>query len=239
MFFRFIINHPGCWSSILSEYPYVYGELIAQKIKNNSYIDAYVLFKNLNKKNNNMGNLFIDIKKHKSIYDIEKIQTIKDKNIYITKIKAELNNSISQVVDIYDSPFYRELFYNGYEIWYVFSWYENFIKIIKDINKRGTLINFEKLDYDEFENNIIDMDISSNIKLLSEVYKLGYYSKPKKSNLKFLADNYNTTKSNLSKKLRLLEINAVSYYLRSHIITDDIDKVIHSYKSKLNNTDKQ
>ncbi|WP_175267008.1 hypothetical protein [Acidiplasma cupricumulans] len=60
-----------------------------------------------------------------------------------------------------------------------FSWYENFIKIIKDINKRGTLINFEKLDYDEFENNIIDMDISSNIKLLSEVYKLGYYSKPK------------------------------------------------------------
>ncbi|WP_236692461.1 hypothetical protein, partial [Acidiplasma aeolicum] len=60
-----------------------------------------------------------------------------------------------------------------------------------------------------------------------------------KSNLKFLADNYNTTKSNLSKKLRLLEINAVSYYLRSHIITDDIDKVIHSYKSKLNNTDKQ
>ena len=234
MYFRLILKHTGCWSNLLEKYSGVYGELISQKIKKNKYIEAHVIFKKIeddyrgNQKNKirTFNEFFNNLKNQPDIISFEKVESMKAGNVYLIKLLAKRKNSISELIEQHNPPYFRETFYQGLEIWYVFSWFEDTRKIIEDIEKKSRIIRFDKLEYNEFETVITKIDASQNLRLLNEIYSSGYYSLKKASSLGELAKNYNISKSNLSRKLKSIEINAVSYYLKSHMPTHSLDNYI-------------
>jgi predicted DNA binding protein len=233
MFFRVILKHVDCWSDLLSKYPYIYGELLNQKFLNNTTASINLIFSRIGNKNefvenntNVFGDFLHEIKTDENVMKIEKLQSIQNKNSQIIRMKIRIYNAISEVVEMYDSPYFREIIYKGYEIWYIFSWYDNYNKILKEINKRALLIDYKKLDLDTFTNQIKLIDSSKQSNLLDEMYNIGYYSKSKDCSLRDIAKNYGMSKSNLAKKLKNSEIGAIEFYLDSILKSTDIDKIL-------------
>lgn len=241
MYFLLVLKHKGCWSNILSKYTHIYGELISQKIVNNKYIEANIIFhkvnapllKNKKNKTNYFGYFFSDLRKLPDIMSFEKLESMNDGNSYLIQIHAQIENSISDIIDSCNPPYFREIFYEGFEMWYIFSWFDNVNKIIENIKKRSEIVKYERLEYNELETMFKKLDASKNITLLNEIYNSGYYCIKKNSNLGDLAKHYNVSKSLLSRKLRLIEIDAVKYYLLTHTPVNMMDKSIQYKETRI------
>jgi len=237
MYFSLTLKHIGCWSNLLSKYNKIYGELISQRIIDKKYIEANIIFqcvdktllKNKNNKTDYFNNFFNNLGKQSDIIGFEKLESMSGGSVYLIKIHARIKNSISEIINSYNPPYFREIFYHGFETWHIFSWSDEVNKIIENVKKRGEIIEYAPLEYTEFETVITKLDASKNIELLNEIYNSGYYSIKKNSNLRELANHYNVSKSGLSRKLRRIEINAIRYYLKTHIPANSLDKFIEDY----------
>ncbi|MGC8622046.1 MAG: helix-turn-helix domain-containing protein [Caldisphaera sp.] len=188
---------------------------MGQEITKNNTINGYVAFYSNDSKYSNQkwNEFFEELKGHNSIQKIERIETLTKGKTYLVKLESILEDSMSQLVNKYSCPYFNEIFNGGYETWYIYSWYEFSDGLIEDIKKRTKIVNFEKLDQEEFPKRILPFYEDKYFNLLSDLYTKGYYSLHKELKLKDIASSYGTSKSNISKKLKKAEISAISHYI--------------------------
>lgn len=217
MLIRALINHNTCWSQLLSSYENITGELLNQKINRKGYIDAYVAFYCSAKNNYHSiwSDFFKELKNEKTIFSIDNIETLNKGKIYITRISAQLKSSLSGVVNKYNCPYFREVFYQGRELWYIYSWHNYENMIIADIKNRSKIVELQHLNDSYIMNEIIHIKDFSNFDLLKYSYENGYYSNNKEINLNSIAAHFNTSKSNISRKLKHMEREIIRNYIDS------------------------
>jgi len=226
MFIRIIVNHRGCWSQLLSSYRNISAELLSQKVEGNGVIEGFVVFYYGGHivPNTIWNDFFSDLKKQTTIVSVERIESNGKGRSYITEISAQQDDSMSDIIHKYDCPYYKEIFYRGYEIWYVYIWYDMQDIFINEIRKIAEILDFKKFDDLYFIDNILPFDDEeANYNVLKYAYNSGYYSAKKQIQLKDIAKTFNTNKSNISRKLKKLENRAVAYYIESRIDSNVLD----------------
>ena len=237
MFFRVIVDHKGCWSQLLSSYQNISAELLSQKVDGNGVIEGFVAFYYDGRivSDTIWNDFFRDLKKQSTIVAIKRIESIKKMRSYIAKISAQQDDSMSDIMYLYDSPYFKEIFYRGYEIWYVYAWYENEDILIDEVKRRAKILDFKKLDGVYFINNVLPFEEEPNYHILKYAYENGYYYAKKQINLKTIAKNLNTSKSNVSRKLKKVENRAITSYIESRMDKEtltDLYSIIDSHTLK-------
>ena len=217
MLIKALVNHNGCWSQLLSSYEDITGELLNQKINRNEYIDAYVAFHNTAKSNyhNIWTDFFKELKGQHAVISVNHIETIDKGKVYMTRISTQLESSLSDVVNTYNCPYFKEFFYQGKELWYIYSWHELENKVISEIKNRSRIIELQRLNKDYFSNEVLPFQNFSNFNLLKYSYENGYYSNKKEINLNLIANHFGTSKSNISRKLKYMERKIIRNYIES------------------------
>ncbi len=217
MFLRVIVEHTGCWSQLLSSYPNIKGKLIAQKVRENSIIEGFVAFyqDSVRDLDFQWDEFLRELKKQQAILKVEHKESVGKAKLLILDISAQLDDSMSDLVDEFNFPYFVEYFYLGYEIWYVYVWYETYNDFISAIKKRAKLLDLKKLEGEYLMENIIPFKEDSNYYILKMAYDSGYYESNKLTSLKDIAKRLNISKSNLSRKLKKSEKNAINLYIKT------------------------
>lgn len=228
MFIRIVLNHKKCWSQILAKNSDVYGFLLGQHTMNKNII-ATVSFYSI-KKNTNWQKFFNIMKEENNVKIIEHIESYGKSRIFIVKFVNYITNSITSIMEKYDVPFYREVFYRGFEIWDIFSWHENYERLKKNLQTVADIVYFKELENINFPDPFIDNGLIKSTNLLTYAIENGYYSNSKDINLGDIARIFGTSKSNLSRKFKRVEAYTLNYYLANHLRYEDIDKYIENKK---------
>lgn len=217
MFLRIIVEHEGCWSKILRNYNNIYGELLSQKVKTKRQIEGYVRLVQEGRYSDKVWDkFFAELRKDKSIIELNKIESMENGRVYVVKTIATTHKAMSVIVDKLDVPYYREIFINGYEIWYMYLFYDVVDQLINMIKERATLIKLEKIDWQK-SNFDLALYNEKDLKIFKFAFDNGYYDNPKSHKLNELAQIYGISKSNMAKKLRTAHKNAISIYLKSFL----------------------
>ncbi len=215
MFFKITVNHKGCWSQLLSKYIHTYGILLNQVISGSNTITGHVAFYDDGTEHLEYAwnDFFDELKNHKNIWKLEHLETLGNGKIYLLELSSHLVDSMSELMNKYNCPFFNEIFYGGFESWYIYSWYESSDNLIEDIKSITDVINFERLEEKDFSKRILPFYEDKYFYILKDLFNKGYYSSKKELKLRDIATLYGTSKSNISKKLKRAEINAISYYV--------------------------
>lgn len=229
MFIRIMLNHKNCWSQILSKSSNIYGFLLQQKSFTN-YIAGNVAFYSPHK-DADWELFFKNLKQEVSVKNVEHIESYNKSKIFIVKFLNSTKNSVTSVIEKYDVPFYREIFYRGFEIWDLFFWDTNREELIKSIENVADMVSYTELDKINFPNPFIDEDVIANLNLLNYAIERGYYSQNKNANLSEIAKTFQISKSNVSRKLRKIEINTINYYISTHIQNIELDKLFNNIQA--------
>ncbi len=216
MFLKIYIKHPGCWSEVLSNFPHISGELLSQNVKK-GVVEGFIAFKVLDK--NFKGELFSlvnNIKTHRIIKSVKFIRTLENGNINIIKVSAGIKDSISNLVNNLEIPIFKEFFFGGHELWYILDSEKNFMEIKRIFNKISLIRGMEILpgeDYFKLFSFISDDLKFDYINLLNTAYYNNYFGYPRGIDIDGLAHKFNTSKSNISRKMRIIEKEITEYYL--------------------------
>ena len=229
MFIRIVLNHKNCWSQVLSNSTNIYGFLLGQKTDDEE-ITGTVAFYSLGK-HTNWEEFFNNMKEETAVKKIEHIESYGKSRVFIVKFVNNLTNSVTSLIEKYDVPFYREVFYRGLEIWDIFSWHENDGALTRNLEQIADVVYFKELGNINFPDPFIDGELISNVHLLTYAIENGYYSNNKDINLGEIARIFGTSKSNLSRKFKRFEKYTLNYYLANHLQYTDIDK--YAAKKKL------
>ncbi|MCL4453203.1 helix-turn-helix domain-containing protein [Ferroplasma sp.] len=229
MFIRIVLNHKNCWSQVLSNSTNIYGFLLGQKTDDEE-ITGTVAFYSLGK-HTNWEEFFNNMKEETAVKKIEHIESYGKSRVFIVKFVNNLTNSVTSLIEKYDVPFYREVFYRGLEIWDIFSWHENDGALTRNLEQIADVVYFKELENINFPDPFIDGELISNVHLLTYAIENGYYSNNKDINLGEMARRFGTSKSNLSRKFKRFETYTLNYYLANHLQYMDIDK--YAAKKKL------
>ena len=215
MFFKITVDHEGCWSQLLSKYHHTYGILLNQVIIGSNTIKGYLAFyvDEVGRLDYGWNNFFEELKGHESVWKLEHVETLSNGKTYLIELSSHLTDSMSELMNKYNCPYFSEIFYGGYETWYIYSWYESYESLINDVKNRTKIVNLEKLDQEDFSRRILPFYEDKYFNLLEDLYNRGYYLSNKKLKLRDVATSYSISKSNVSKKLRRAEINAISHYI--------------------------
>ncbi|WMT50488.1 MAG: helix-turn-helix domain-containing protein [Ferroplasma sp.] len=222
MFIRIVLNHKKCWSQVLAKSTNIYGFLLGQKTHGDE-ITGTVAFYPLGK-HTNWEEFFNRMKEETAVKKIEHIESYGKSRVFIVKFVNNLTNSVTALIEKYDVPFYREVFYRGLEIWDIFSWHENDGDLTRNLEQIADVVYFKELENINFPDPFIDGDLISNVHLLTYAIENGYYSNNKDINLGELARIFGTSKSNLSRKFKRFETYTLNYYLANHLQYMDIDR---------------
>lgn len=228
MFIRVILNHKTCWSQILSKSSDIYGFLLRQTSFTND-IAANVAFYSLHK-DTDWELFFKNLKQEVSIKNLERIESYNKSKIFIVKFLNSTKHSVTSVIEKYDVPFYREIFYRGFEIWDIFFWDTNREELLKSIENVADMVSYTELGNINFPNPFIDEHVIANLNLLNYAIERGYYSNNKDINLGEIAKIFGISKSNVSRKLRKIESNTINYYISTHVQNMEIDKLLDNIR---------
>jgi predicted DNA binding protein len=230
MFIRIVLNHKKCWSQVLSKNSDIYGFLLGQKTMDRE-ITGTVAFYSMGK-HTDWEEFFNSMKHETDVKKIEHIESYGKSRVFIVKFINYITNSVTSIIEKYDVPFYREVFYRGLEIWDIFSWHENDGALTRSLEQVADVVYFQELENINFPDPFIDGDLMSNVHLLTYAIENGYYSNSKDINLGEIARIFGTSKSNLSRKFKRIETYTLNYYLANHLQHLDIDRYIANKQLK-------
>ncbi len=222
MFLKIYIEHHGCWSEVLSNFPHISGELLSQNIKND-IVEGFIAFRVQDKNfKNEMFSLINHIKTHQIINNVKFIRTLENGNIHIIKVSAGIKDSISNLVNNLEIPIFKEFFFKGYELWYILDTEYNFMEIKKIFNNVSLIRGMEILPGEDYLKlfSFISADLKFDyINLLSTAYYNNYFGYPRGIDIDGLAHKFNTSKSNISRKMRIIEREITECYLNKNQLT--------------------
>jgi len=230
MCFKVVIRHINCWSEVFSDFPNVMGELISQNV-NKDRVTGTVAIYTLGDRIAILDNFLKGLKKESSIISVDNVISVSNGRVKLVKITATRQDSMSNFMYSNNILLFKEFFLKGLEIWY-FAGTDMTLSMIKNsISEIAEIYSVEKISEASSFNifsNFGNRMKSSQENLLTFLYENRYFEMKDRKNLQQLSSVLHTSKSNLSRKVRIIEKNLAEEYIAKIKSIQVPDFVIHS-----------
>ncbi|WP_188680593.1 helix-turn-helix domain-containing protein [Thermogymnomonas acidicola] len=234
MILRVTLRHIDCWSTVLSSYDGVVGELLNQNIGNDSLVASVVFHSLVSGSSSTWASLVGDLKSHPSIYKIRHVETIERGRSLLVQFVATRNKAMSDLVGRFECPAFREYFHNGLETWVILSWADNWKALLGEISSLGEVARVDTFDqrlHSQFFFSSYTELTGEERKIIESAFLAGFYRYPRTIKLEDLAISTGKCKSDLSRRLRRITGKLIARYLLTENMLGGLNREEQEEKS--------
>lgn len=214
---RVYVRHRGCWSTILSRYPDVVGELLSQNVVGKIVEGNIIFFSKMFLSEGFAWQFLSEIRNHPIVKEARFLQTFDNGRMVLMNIRASSLNSFSNLVYSMGSPLFKEFFCLGNELWYLLYPKENISELKKAIAGISGILDFRRLndqDYMLLFSFCYPVLKPSYDTITRFILNSGYFERTHNLTMAEIADKFDVSKTVVARKIRIIEKTLLSNYVR-------------------------